>query len=106
MDNTLQERELILTTWAKDNLFKQIAQNTGGKSQQECNLDDLAQDLFLNVATKPIEWLREMNEEKRGKKQIIYWLSRACVNAIYSNRSTYFLRYRKFSSKSDKIPQE
>lgn len=106
MDNTLDNRQTILTKWANENLFRTITFNTGGKTQQDYNLDDLAQDLFISVSSKPLEWLQEMDNIKKGKRQIVYWLSRAAVNAVYSNRSTYYLRYRKFSAKSEKIPQE
>lgn len=110
MENTATQpgrRDVILKEWAESGIIKEIVDNVGKKYlQQQHNLDDLAQDLFIALSKKDDDFLEEMNKEKKGKKQIMYWLSRAAVNACFSNRSSYYIRYRKFSERTQEINYE
>lgn len=102
MDNTKLE---IINQWARDKIVETVVQNvaSSAKNQQSFNLEDLIQDLYLVLLQKDDEYIKKLNEEYKGKKQIIYWLSRSACNAIFSDRSGYYLAYRKFQNKTTPI---
>lgn len=69
------------------------------KFENQVNLQDLAQDIYLQLLQMRTDKLNDLYT----KNQLRYWIARIVVNSIHSKTSPYFYTYKKEQMQSVSI---
>lgn len=90
----------IINEIANDGLIEEIIDGVSySKFENEVNLQDLSQDIYLQ--------LLQMNNAKINelyfKKQLRFWVTRIITNNIHSKTSPYYYTYKKAQRRSVSI---
>ena len=79
----------IIEKIAREKRIENIIANVA-KSEQQFDLDDLTQDLYLDLYTKDAAMLAKMIADD----EIDYYLYRMVANNVYSVNSRYYRQYK------------
>lgn len=83
-------KQAIISNVAKTKLLSDIIHNVA-KDNNDQDLKDLEQDLYIELLEKDDELIEYMFENN----QLNYFLTKMVVNNINSNTSRYYYRYKK-----------
>lgn len=86
---------------ANDRVVERLIINIAKGGEQYHNLEDLAQDIYVDLMNKPDDLIAELYK----KDEISYYVARMISNNIYSKSSPYYKRYKKLSLISDSYDQ-
>ena len=87
--------EDIYTIIAKEKLIETLIDKYNVQTKYK---QDLAQEIYLIILTKPPELLKQLYDTK----QINYYLARIISNQYFSKTSQFFKNYKKYNiTKSD-----
>lgn len=90
----------IINKIANDGLIEEIIQGVSySKFENEVNLQDLSQDIYLQLLQMDNTKINELY----FKKQLRFWITRIVVNSIHSKTSPYFYKYKKAQRQSVSI---
>lgn len=96
MDN----RRKIINEIANDGLIEEIIGGiTYSKFENNENLKDLAQDIYLQLLQMSTDKLNDLYI----RKQLRFWIARIITNNIFSKTSPYFYLYKKAQRQSVSI---
>lgn len=85
----------IYTTIAKEKLIEILIDKYNVQSKYK---EDLAQEIYLIVLTKPPELLQQLYDDK----QLNFYLARIISNQYFSKTSQFYKNYKKYNmTKSD-----
>lgn len=85
----------IYTTIAKEKLIEILIDKYNVQSKYK---EDLSQEIYLIVLTKPPELLQQLYDDK----QINFYLARIISNQYFSKTSQFYKNYKKYNmTKSD-----
>ena len=84
-------KEEIITEIANQHVIEDIIGNVDKSVIPKQSLKDLAQDIYLDLLTKPEDKIIQLYK----KKQLKYFISRMVVNNLHSNTSPYYRTYRR-----------
>ena len=88
----------IIETMAKERMIEVIIENVAKtRIEDDPNLADLAQDLYLDLLQKPTEKIQQLSETG----QIRWFVTRMVVNNLKSKNSRYYYTYIK--DKNNKV---
>lgn len=88
----------IITQLAKDKAFETIIANVA-KHSLDNNMQDLAQDLYLDLMGKPDKLIEGLYEAK----QLNFFLARMVINNLKSLNSRYYKDYIKYDSNKNNL---
>lgn len=83
----------IITEIAEQHMIEDIIRNVDKSVIPKQSLKDLAQDIYLDLLTKPESKIIQLYE----KKQLRYFISRMVTNNLHSNTSPYYRTYKRTS---------
>lgn len=90
----------IINDIANSGLVEEIIQGVSySKFENQVNLQDLAQDIYLQLLQMRTDKLNDLYT----KNQLRYWIARVVVNSIHSKTSPYFYTYKKEQRQSVNI---
>lgn len=90
----------IINEIANDGLIEEIIGGiTYSKFENNENLKDLAQDIYLQLLQMSTDKLNELYD----KGQLRFWIARIVVNSIHSKTSPYYYLYKKNNRNSVSI---
>lgn len=90
----------IINEIANNGLVEEIIQGVSySKFENTENLNDLAQDIYLQLLQMKTDKLNDLYT----KNQLRYWIARIVVNSIHSKTSPYFYTYKKEQMQSVSI---
>lgn len=90
----------IINEIANNGLVEEIIQGVSySKFENTENLNDLAQDIYLQLLQMKTDKLNDLYT----KNQLRYWIARIVVNSIHSKTSPYFYTYKKENMQSVSI---
>ncbi len=81
----------IYETIYREGILKNLIQNIG-KLEDDENLNDLEQDIYLHLMEKGKE---QQLQKMYDNGQIVYYLARIVSNQIHSHNSPYYYKYKK-----------
>lgn len=87
--------EDIIEELAKGKVVEELIKNMKisiGETRE--NLEDLAQDIYIDIMEKDSEIIKGL--EKRG--ELKYYLTKIIMNNIHSQSSPYYTKYKKFKT--------
>lgn len=86
---------------ANNKILHNLIQNIGGNKDDD--LQDLEQDIYIDLYTKPEETLVKLYENK----QLAFYLARIVLNNIHSSTSRFYTTYKKpLLNKVELTPEE
>ena len=92
----------IINEIANSGLVEEIIQGVSySKFENQVNLQDLAQDIYLQLLQMRTDKLNDLYT----KNQLRYWIARIVVNSIHSKTSPYFYMYKKEQMQSVSISE-
>ena len=92
----------IINEIANGGLVEEIIQGVSySKFENQVNLQDLAQDIYLQLLQMRTDKLNDLYI----KKQLRYWIARIVVNSIHSKTSPYYYTYKKEQMQSVSISE-
>lgn len=90
----------IINEIANGGLVEEIIQGVSySKFENQVNLQDLAQDIYLQLLQMRTDKLNDLYTNK----QLRYWIARVVVNSIHSKTSPYYYQYKKEQRQSVNI---
>lgn len=90
----------IINEIANNGLVEEIIQGVSySKFENQVNLQDLAQDIYLQLLQMDNAKINELY----FKKQLRFWVTRIVVNSIHSKTSPYYYAYKKAQRQSVSI---
>ena len=90
----------IINEIANNGLVEEIIQGVSySKFENQVNLQDLAQDIYLQLLQMDTKKLNDLYT----KNQISFWIARIVVNSIHSKTSPYYYMYKKAQMQSVNI---
>lgn len=90
----------IINEIANNGLVEEIIQGVSySKFENQVNLQDLAQDIYLQLLQMDTAKINELY----FKKQLRFWVTRIITNNIHSKTSPYFYTYKKEQMQSVSI---
>lgn len=92
----------IINEIANGGLVEEIIQGVSySKFENQVNLQDLAQDIYLQLLQMRTDKLNDLYT----KNQLRYWITRIVVNSIHSKTSPYYYAYKKAQRQSVSIDE-
>lgn len=89
----------IVEHLAKDKVVEHLLSKYTSMTKPYMN--DLVQDIYIELLTKP-EWLLMHLTEN---EEIEYYIRRIIKNQLFSKTSRYYYNYKKFLDKTDEITE-
>lgn len=80
----------VVNELARKKLVESIIKKIN-RAEQPRNLQDLAQDIYLQLLTKNTDKIIELYQNK----QLKFYITRIVLNNICSNTSPYYTKYKK-----------
>lgn len=76
----------------KNKIVAQIIRNISHGFEDENNMRDLEQDIYLILLEKPDKFI----EDLYNKQELSFWLANVIYTQIRSSSSPYYKKYKKF----------
>lgn len=84
--------EAIIKELAEEKVVEDIIRNMKiSVNEDKENLEDLAQDIYMDLMEKDAEKIEGLYE----RNELRYYISRIVVNNIHSKNSPYYVKYKK-----------
>lgn len=89
------DKEDIIEELAKNKVIETIASNIGGRDE---DLEDLCQDLYISLLSKPPDLIKTLYETD----QLRFYITKMVINNIRSTNSPFYTTYKK--DKTRRLP--
>lgn len=91
----------IIASLARKRVIEEIIDNILTGQKKPLNLDDLAQDLYLDLARKPEHKIKMMYEND----EIKYFITKMVKLQLNSGNSPYHMKYRRYNQNRTDISE-
>lgn len=91
----MTKNEIIESLYLKG-IVRQIINNISHGREKPSNLEDLENDIYVILLSKPEKFIRQLYENC----QINFWLANIIYTQLRSSTSPYYRTYKKFNDMS------